>query len=269
MYIYMGFIYIITNTINGKVYIGQTRLEDPTERWKAHQTSIASGKGCPALGNAVKEYGASKFKFEVVIICFDEDRFKFEREYIKKYNSLVPHGYNITEGGEGGGNFKGKKHTEETLHKMSESLKAFYADPVRSMKFRSEETIRKKSESLKRTFNTPEMKARLSATMLNYHKNNNFKVSEETKAKISESLKEYYKTHKQTSNKTRAQVENNFTAKSRKITQYTLDSHIYLGSYVSIRQASITTGVSVGSIQAVLKGKGKHGGGYFWEYIKE
>jgi hypothetical protein len=60
-----------------------------------------------------------------------------------------------------------------------------------------------------------------------------------------------------------------FTAKSRKIAQYTLQSHTYLGVYVSIRQASITTGVCLGSIKAVLSGKCKHAGGYFWEYVNE
>jgi hypothetical protein len=159
---------------------------------------------------------------------------------------------------------------------MSESIKAFHADPVRSMKFRSEERRQKQSETLKLVFNTPEMKAKQSERSKEYwekkrqliqnsENTSNIVMPEETRTKISESLKEYYKAHE----KEHKRVENNFTAKSRKIAQYTLDSHIYLGSYVSIRQASITTNIAVGSIRAVLSGRCKHGGGYFWEYSKE
>jgi hypothetical protein len=40
----------------------------------------------------LNKYGLESFKFEVVIICFDEDRFNYEKEYIKKYNSQAPNG---------------------------------------------------------------------------------------------------------------------------------------------------------------------------------
>ena len=33
----MGWIYKITNQINGKLYIGKTESLDPLERWKEHQ----------------------------------------------------------------------------------------------------------------------------------------------------------------------------------------------------------------------------------------
>ncbi len=72
----MGFIYKITNTKSKKIYIGETKLEDPEKRWKAHIQSINRGKGCPALRDAIKKYGIDTFRFEVLIICFDEDRFE-------------------------------------------------------------------------------------------------------------------------------------------------------------------------------------------------
>jgi hypothetical protein len=37
----------------------------------------------------VKKYGIENFTFEILIICFDEERYKFEMEYIKKYNSMA------------------------------------------------------------------------------------------------------------------------------------------------------------------------------------
>ena len=123
----MGFIYKITNTSSKKCYIGQTSQSNPEERWKKHQCAISRGAGCPALRDAIKKYGIQQFTFEVLIICFDMDRFIYEREYIKKYNSVVPNGYNILEGGEGGG-FKGKRHTEETKEAIRKRVKERYED---------------------------------------------------------------------------------------------------------------------------------------------
>ena len=103
----MGYIYKITNTITNKCYIGETKQSNPESRWKEHKNTIKNGTGCPALKDAVKKYGIENFKFDILLICFDEDRYKYEIEYIKKYNSQVPNGYNILGGGPGGG-FEGK-----------------------------------------------------------------------------------------------------------------------------------------------------------------
>ncbi len=46
------------------------------------------------------------------------EKYKYEIEYIKKYNTMVTNGYNLTPGGEGGG-FYGKKHSQETINKIS------------------------------------------------------------------------------------------------------------------------------------------------------
>jgi group I intron endonuclease len=123
----MGFIYKITNTITKKCYIGETTKSDPEKRWKEHKSTIKRGVGCPALQNSVNKHGIDNFKFEILIICFDEDRYKYEIEYIKKYNTLIPNGYNILEGGPGG-SFKGKKHSEETKQLLSKNNKQKYID---------------------------------------------------------------------------------------------------------------------------------------------
>ena len=123
----MGFIYKITNLITNKCYIGETTKADPEKRWMQHKNTIKRGIGCPALQSAVIKHGIDNFKFEILLICFDEDRYKYEIEYIKKYNTLVPNGYNILEGGPGGG-FKGKKHSEETRKRMSKNMKQKYID---------------------------------------------------------------------------------------------------------------------------------------------
>jgi group I intron endonuclease len=109
----MGYIYKITNKNTGKMYIGQT-TQDLEERWRGHRSSKSN---CRYLKSAIKKYGIYNFEFKLICICFDNDMDKFENDYIKKYNTLVPNGYNLREGGNGG------RHNEETKKKISESLK--------------------------------------------------------------------------------------------------------------------------------------------------
>ena len=154
----MGFIYKITNNITKKCYIGETVKSDPEKRWIQHKNTIKRGIGCPALQSAVIKHGIDNFKFEVLLICFDEDRFKYEIEYIKKYNTMVPNGYNILEGGPGGG-FKGKKHSEETKKLMSKNNKQKYID--------NPELKREMSERNKKLMNSDIIKNKISEGMIN------------------------------------------------------------------------------------------------------
>ena len=123
----MGYIYKIRNIITNKCYIGETKKSNPLLRWNEHKSKIQKGIGCPALQDAVKKYGVENFTFVILIICFDEDRYKYEMEYIKKYNTMAPNGYNLTPGGEGGG-FYGKKHSQETINNISNFMKNRYSN---------------------------------------------------------------------------------------------------------------------------------------------
>jgi group I intron endonuclease len=150
----MAYIYRILNKITKKCYIGETKCLNVTRRWNQHKKTIENDKGCcPALRDSVKKYGIEMFEFTVLIICFDEDRFKYETEYIKKYNSVIPNGYNITNGGEGGGGFKGKKHTEEVKNKIKNTLKQKYLD--------NPELKKQLSERNKLLLNNPEVKNKM------------------------------------------------------------------------------------------------------------
>lgn len=91
----MGYIYKITNIINGKIYIGQT-TRNVEIRWKEH---LRSKDGCP-IHMAIQKYGVNNFKIETLEECNDELLDKKEVEYIQKYQSYNGHiGYNATKGG--------------------------------------------------------------------------------------------------------------------------------------------------------------------------
>lgn len=188
----MGYIYKITNTVTNKYYIGQT-INDPEKRWIAHQKSINTNRGCPALKASMEKHGIDKFKFEVLIICFDSDLSKFEKEYIKKYESFGPKGYNLTHGGEEGGFFTGCKHSTEEVERIKERWKVWRENP---------ENIKKHAEKIRQNFQDPEYRKRHSEIMKKVAAErtdsyrlrgyNKVPTSEETKQKIREGVLRYY-----------------------------------------------------------------------------
>ncbi len=90
-------IYKITNTINGKAYIGLAK--NINKRWKQHK-DLDSHSTDKNLYWAFKEYGIENFKFEVLKECEPSRLGYWERKYIKEYDTYRT-GYNSTLGGEG------------------------------------------------------------------------------------------------------------------------------------------------------------------------
>lgn len=86
-------IYKITNLIDGKCYIGQTKKYD--HRIETH----SKAKGKSFLYDAIRKYGVENFEFRKLLICEFDDVDYYEIECIKKYNALVPNGYNLQVGG--------------------------------------------------------------------------------------------------------------------------------------------------------------------------
>lgn len=91
-------IYKITNKITNKIYIGQSI--NPMKRWQSHKSHARCGHeiGKNPLYDAMRKYGEENFLFE--IIGWYEDYNEKEKYFIKYYNSLIPNGYNIQQGGE-------------------------------------------------------------------------------------------------------------------------------------------------------------------------
>lgn len=110
-----GFVYITTNKINGKKYIGQ-RKYDKQGKWK---TYLGSGV---ILSRAIEKYGVDNFSKEIVENCETKqllnEREKYWISYFDATNS--DNFYNIANGGDGGNTLAG--YTEEQLEEHSKIL---------------------------------------------------------------------------------------------------------------------------------------------------
>lgn len=97
----MGIVYIITNDINSKVYVGQT-TRSIEERWKEHKRiKCSKNEKNMLIKRAILKYGESHFKIKELEKCNKEELNSKEIYYINFYDSYK-NGYNSTIGGQEG-----------------------------------------------------------------------------------------------------------------------------------------------------------------------
>lgn len=107
-------IYKVTNIINGKIYIGQTK-QSLIRRWKQH----VNNKDNAPFHNAIRKYGAENFTVEQIdVACSSEELNLKEIRWISYYNSIFPYGYNMTTGGQ-----EGKSLCNEARKKCGNSFR--------------------------------------------------------------------------------------------------------------------------------------------------
>ncbi len=183
------FLYIVTNTKNGRQYVGQTTVSVET-RWRRHIKSAYENRrrGCRILWAAIRKHGADAFAIEPIALApgsSQEDLDQAERETIQRLHTLAPNGYNLREGGEGG-----------TLHPETRRLLSLaLTGKVRTAEMRAaigaasrrskqNPAVRKKmSDKARRRFESPV--AREQAARLQRGK----KATLETRAKLSAIMK--------------------------------------------------------------------------------
>jgi len=115
-------IYIITNTVTGKVYIGQTH-RGIDQRLKDHLWALRNNRHKnDKLQLDWSLYGESVFTFEALVLCERDLLDDFERAQIEQHNSCNPEcGYNRTKGGS-----TTFEMTEETKAKIGEAAASRY-----------------------------------------------------------------------------------------------------------------------------------------------
>jgi group I intron endonuclease len=168
-------IYKTTNLINGRVYVGKDKHNNPTY--------FGSGT---LITQAISKYGKNNFRKDILEECSDEDVLSIREQYwIAELKTLYCYGgYNLTTGGEGGDTFTHKPDylKSKTRDKLSESAKrsqnleyrikmssitkSRWEDPIYrnrvtnslKEKYSNESFLKEFKECMKEVCNTPEMK---------------------------------------------------------------------------------------------------------------
>lgn len=184
-------IYLLTNIVNGKKYIGQSKMQ-PKRRLLRHLWAAENPKtrNSQLITRAIHKYGKDAFEHEVVQWCDSQEQLDAaEVEWIEKMKSMHPNGYNLREGGHSGfhtpevrermsqvksGKPLSKEHVEnmakalrgrklplETRIKMSESHKRIGSGSMRSL------TFEKRSELQKKRFSDESQRQKMSDSVKN------------------------------------------------------------------------------------------------------
>ena len=233
----MGYIYLITNTLTGKKYVGQTQRDDIEKRWKDHKLCDKYSIG-RCLLNSYKKYGIERFKFQIICICFDEDCNKYEVDYIKQYNTLAPNGYNLKGGGSHG------RHHPDTIKLISEKNKGRKLPP------RTAEASKHHSE----------------AKMGN--KNHNFgkQITEERREKLSNAMKKVWKERRKVY--TPPFKKGNISVNKKKVGKYDNENNL-IETFESTVEAGLKMGIHSSTIAKVCRGVKSYNtaAGFLWKFL--
>lgn len=118
-------VYLCTNLINGKQYVGITSIS-LGKRKSNHKTLAFRKNSQTKFHRALRKYGVENFKWEILDESFENVNELIEKEikYIAEFNTYKT-GYNMTIGGDGA---VGTVHTEEWKAKQSERSKRFHSE---------------------------------------------------------------------------------------------------------------------------------------------
>lgn len=125
------FVYLTTNLVNRKQYVGDHSTRNIDDEY------LGSGV---YFKNALKEYGKENFKREIIeVFHTKEEAFIAQEKYINEYNTLVPNGYNISP--KGGSKYVGSCSLE-TREKIRKSMRGVNVGKKHSEKQNKEHSIR-------------------------------------------------------------------------------------------------------------------------------
>ena len=179
-------IYKITNKFYGTSYIGQT-VKTLHQRWRAHIS--AASKGSPwRIHCAIRKYGPDAFLVEEICSCSSlSELSEVEKICIEIFDTKIPNGYNMTDGGEGTPGHKrgvkGRIFSDEHRKKIGDAHRGRTLPIEQRLKMSASQRAAAKRRD-------PEMWK--DACKRSSEKQRGREVSAETRAKMSESAKKRF-----------------------------------------------------------------------------
>ena len=182
-----GYIYLITDTLHNKQYVGQRR------GYKLDENYYGSGR---IIQDLIKKYGTTIFEREIIDYASSQEELsQKEVEYIEKYNTLYPNGYNLTLRLQAIDPYERScKHSEEFKRNMSKRLKNMWKNEeykekminISKENWKKEDYRKRIIECSKESWSNKEIREKRIDAI---HKS----ITEETCKKISDKLKERWK----------------------------------------------------------------------------
>lgn len=296
-----GFIYITTNMIDGRRYIGQKVFDN---RWKYY---LGSGVH---FTRALKKYDRKNFIRNIVAIAYSQKELnELEKQWINNYNAVNDNSfYNIAKGGQyNPWNEKTQEEILEIRKKISNTLKGRKLSEETKKKLKETSSGRKHTEESKLKMSNAQKGKKLSKETIQKILNSRkwYKPSEETKRKIGEKSKgNKYNLGKKHTDKTKQKISEinkgkKISAETRikmsraqkgkkhpmygkkhteitktkmskshkkmKINVYKKDTNEFVGTYESQKECAKQLGIYSNHISRIINGKRKSAGGYIFK----
>ena len=241
-----GFIYITTNHINGKRYIGQKSYSQ--SNWK---TYLGSGI---YLNRAINKYGKENFSKEIIETCETKEILdEREKYWIGYYNAVENNNfYNIASGGDGGNTIAG--YSEEQLEQYKEYKRKLHKEtaPKGESCVASKLTEKQVLEIIERL------------------QKNDFNLDIATKYNVSTETINDIRNHKTWKTLTENIVFDDISSRKRPrstkpVVQYSEEGQ-YIATYKSARDVQRELGISYKLVSAVCNGTKRIAHGFIWRF---
>lgn len=241
-----GFIYVTTNHINGKKYIGQKSYSQ--SNWK---TYLGSGI---YLNRAINKYGKENFSKEIIENCETKEILdEREKYWIDYYNAVESNDfYNIASGGEGGNTIAG--YSEEQLKQYREYKSKLHKETV----LRGEDA------------GTSKLTEKQVIEIIERLKNNDFNLDIANDYGVSPRTIDDIRGHRSWTHLTNNIIFDDISSRKRPrgtkpVVQYSEDGE-YIATYNSARDVQKELGISYKLVSAVCNGTKRIAHGFIWRF---
>jgi group I intron endonuclease len=230
-------VYVITNIVNGKIYIGSS--VNIKKRWREHKNDLKKNKHhSSSLQKSYNKHGLENFIFEIIEFVDCKELFIVEQKYLDQYKPYErSNGYNISRTAKGPTGVN--RDDLVSFNIQNKSKKVFQYDL--------------NGKFIKEWFSITE-----ASLFYNIHKSNISKNCLKKTNKFFGYIWSFeYKNYVSTNI-----IQNK---KKKKVLQYTIND-VFLQEWNSLTEASQHLNILISKISLVCSKKRKTAGGFKWKY---